>query len=125
MVIVSFFVIIAEIIFLLVNNVLLGLIAKTKTKLDDEILKALHGPIRLFIVLIGLSIALHTLAFSNEQFKLIDEIFAVLTIFVGAYFVLRILQGFSNWYMMEVAPKTESPIDDQLVHFSAAYSKFS
>lgn len=115
--IVLFFAILAEVIFYLINSVLPGITAKTKTKLDDEILKALRGPIRLFIVLIGLSIALHTLALSNEQFKIIDQVFAVLTIFVGAYFVLRILKGFSNWYMMEVAPKTATPIDDQLVPF--------
>lgn len=115
--IILFFAVLAEIIFYLVYNVLPAVTARTKTKLDDELLKALRGPIRFFIVLIGLSLALHTLAFNYEQFKLVDEFFSVLAIFVGAYFVVKIIEGFAHWYMLEVAPTTVSPIDDQLVPF--------
>jgi MscS family membrane protein len=115
--IVLLFAVIAEVVYHFVYNVLPRVTARTKTKLDDEILKALQGPIRLLVIIIGLSLALHTIAFSYEQFKLIDQFFTVLAIFIGAYFVVKIIEAFSRWYMMEVAPKTLSPIDDQLVPF--------
>lgn len=117
LIIVLFFAVLAELVYHLVYNVLPKMTARTKTKLDDELLKALQGPIRLLVIIIGLSLALHTIAFSYEQFKLIDQFFAVLAIFIGAYFVVKIIEAFSRWYMMEVAPKTLSPIDDQLVPF--------
>ncbi|MEM2925687.1 MAG: mechanosensitive ion channel, partial [Methanocellales archaeon] len=117
LIIVLFFAVLAEVIYHLVYNVLPRVTARTRTKLDDELLKALQGPIRLLIIIIGLSLALHTIAFSYEQFKLIDQFFTVLAIFIGAYFVVKIIEGFARWYMMEVAPKTVSPIDDQLVPF--------
>ncbi len=101
--IVLIFIILAEVVFYLVYSVLPRVTARTKTKLDDELLKALQGPIRLFVILIGVSLALHTLVFSYEQFQIIDQFFSVLTIFVGAYFVLKIIEGFAQWYMMEVA----------------------
>jgi len=93
--------------------------ARTETRLDDVLLKAAEKPAGWLVLVIGIIATLHTLQPSAETWPvivLIDQAGRAASIIVGTWFLLRLLQGMSTYFIAR-ARKTESPLDDQLVPF--------
>jgi MscS family membrane protein len=94
------------------------LVAGTRSSLDDEVLKAIRGPIRLLIILIGLYFSLKTLDhLSSSIVNVLDTLATVVLILVAAYFVSNLVNALLRWYSRDVAPHTGSQLDDQLIPF--------
>jgi MscS family membrane protein len=94
------------------------LVTSTKSSLDDEVLKAIRGPIRLLIVLIGLYLALKTLdRLSSSIIETLDMLATIILILVAAYFVSNLVKAGLRWYSRDVAPRTGSDLDDHLIPF--------
>ncbi len=91
--------------------------AKTQTTLDDELVKALQRPIKLLVLLTGLGLAVHSLEFGALYFETFDKIVIILYILLGAYLVSNVIHGLIQWYSNDIAPKTKSKLDDQLMPF--------
>ncbi len=94
------------------------LVTNTKSSLDDEVLKAIRGPIRLLIIIIGLYLALKTL--DNLSLGIIgslDMLATIILILVAAYFVSNLVKAGLHWYSRDVAPHTGSDLDDHLIPF--------
>jgi MscS family membrane protein len=91
--------------------------AKTQTTLDDELVKALQGPIKILIILTGLALAVHSLEFGTLYFEPFDIIVTILYILLGAYLVSNVVHALIQWYSNDIAPKTKSRLDDQLMPF--------
>ncbi len=91
--------------------------AKTQTTLDDELVKALRRPVNLLVLLTGFALAIHSLEFNVVDFGLIDMVLTILYIMLGAYLVSNIIHGLIQWYSNDIAPKTQSKLDDQLMPF--------
>src|SRR5271157_624112 len=99
-------------------NIAPHLVSKTNTTLDDEILKAINGPLQVFIVACGIYLAFATL--NNLPGLLSDNLILILTIvliFIAAYLVSNLTGAFINWYKNNIAPRTESDLDDVLMPF--------
>jgi len=72
---------------------------KTKTQLDDIVLKAVKTPILLAFVLAGISIALsYVPAMPVELLQYLPTIFAILIILIVTMAVSRALRGILNYY---------------------------
>jgi MscS family membrane protein len=113
-----FFLVLSELAKYFVIYVAPRLVSGTKTSLDDEILRAIRGPIRLLIILIGVYFAFKTLDnLSSGIIELLDIMATVVLILVGAYFVSNLVKAMLRWYQKDVAPHTGSQLDDQLVPF--------
>ncbi len=70
------------------------LVAGTRSSLDDEVLKAIRGPIRVLIILIGLYFALKTLDnLSSSIVDVLDTLATVVLILVAAYFVSNLVNA--------------------------------
>ncbi|MBU0585899.1 mechanosensitive ion channel family protein [Candidatus Micrarchaeota archaeon] len=96
---------------------LIGKVSKhTKTNLDDKLLECMRDPIRLLIVIsatfISLSIAYSTFLLSGYS---IISIYSIVLIFVGAFAVDRVMRVLIKWYKTDIAPKTSSNLDDELL----------
>lgn len=94
------------------------LVSKTQTSLDDYLLKAVNGPLQVFIIAVGIYLACATL--SNLPGLLSDNLAVMLTIalvYIAAYIVWNVTAALINWYKTDVAPKTESELDDVLMPF--------
>lgn len=94
------------------------LVTNTKSSLDDEVLKAIRGPIRVLIILIGLYLALKTLDnLSLSIIETLDMLATIILILVSAYFLSNLINAALNWYSRDVAPHTDSQLDDHLIPF--------
>lgn len=92
--------------------------SKTSTTLDDEILKAINGPLQVFILALGIYVACATL---SEMPGLISNnlliLLTIALIFIAAYLVSNLAGALISWYQNDIAPRTESDIDDSLMPF--------
>lgn len=109
------FIVLSKLIYFFLKKVVTRWTKKTKTTLDDEILKAIEKPIYICTIFAGLYFALmHVSAFA-KYFSEIQRIFVVLYILFGAFFVITIVNAVFRWYMHEVALKTETKFDEQFL----------
>ncbi len=71
---------------------------KTKTKLDDEILRNTKKPIYFFVLLFGFYISLKQLSILEPYSNEITIIFTILEIFLISFIITRIINVFVAWY---------------------------
>ncbi len=71
---------------------------KTKTTLDDEILKSIKKPIYFFIILIGLYYALDVISSLKPYSNTIDLLFSIIEILLAASITTRIINVIVTWY---------------------------
>lgn len=99
----------------ILEKFIVKLVKKTKTRLDDEILKVIKLPLFLIILLIGIYFALMELTVLSKYYSLIQKIFAVVFILIAALFLTRIVNVVIRWYTAEFALKTETKFDEQFL----------
>ncbi len=101
-----------------VTGVAPRLVSKTQSTLDDEILKAVKGPIQILVIAIGVYLACKTLnGLSLDIISILDTLASIALILIGAYFVANLISALIKWYVTDVAPKTGSDLDDHLMPF--------
>lgn len=94
------------------------LVSKTNTTLDDEIVKAVNGPLQVLVVVIGAYLAIGTLELLSGSFNFwLDRLLLVAVIFIAAYLAANLVNALLNWYKHDIAPTTESDFDDVVVPF--------
>lgn len=71
---------------------------KTKTTLDDEIIKNVKKPIYFFVILVGFLYAIDQLEFLDTYNLFINEIFLIAEVFLVAFIVTRIINVLVSWY---------------------------
>ena len=71
---------------------------KTKTDLDDEILKNIKKPIYILVLFFGLFFAVENLSIAADYLGLVETIFLLLEIFLIAYIFTRITNVLFAWY---------------------------
>jgi small-conductance mechanosensitive channel len=94
------------------------LVGQTRTKLDDAILDAIRPPTFWLLILVALRVAVGRLGFVPQAWdERITDTFFVLYLVVGFIFAWRLIYNFFVWYGKEMALRTESPLDEQLMPF--------
>jgi small-conductance mechanosensitive channel len=93
-----FFIIIGYIVYHIFERYLVGLAHKTKTKLDDEILKNIKKPIYLFVFIFGARYALEFLSILQDYTDLINTIFYLAEVFLIAFIITRVINVVLAWY---------------------------
>ncbi len=94
---------------------------QSKTTLDTVLFKAAEKPANGFILLLGMLLAVHILSPTENMLPLVrftDQMARVAIIFVGVWFLWRLLDGLTI-YFGEQASHTETTLDDQLIPFIA------
>jgi small-conductance mechanosensitive channel len=71
---------------------------KTKTKLDDEILKNIKKPIYFFVILIGAYYALNNFTILNQYSTELAIIFTIAEILLVTFIVTRVVNVMFAWY---------------------------
>lgn len=93
----------------------------TKTELDDLLFAKSHKLIYLLIFIFGLSFLFDYLEILTKEylgvklFEIIDGIIYALGVFIVAQFIIRILSTLFYWYKQNIAAKTETMVDDELI----------
>jgi len=70
---------------------------KTKTKIDDEILRNIKIPILLLATLLGAFYALNSLSFLNPYSHILEVIFAVAQVLIVTFIITRVLNVLAKW----------------------------
>ncbi len=77
---------------------------RTKNTLDDAVMGALHRPVSLSILLVGLYLALQALRiWSDSQRQVLSNVAAAVAVVVLVYAGLRVFNAACQWYVEEMA----------------------
>ena len=87
---------------------------KTKTKLDDEILKNIKAPVALFIILVGLYYSLGSLSFLEPYSEAVSELFNVAEILLVTFVIIRVVNILISWYG-EKGKERKRPVSEHLL----------
>lgn len=98
------------------QNVARKLTSKTKTKLDDLILDMIEEPIVVILTVLGFGIAFNTLTFESERIATFigHAMTAAITLSI-AWLLARLIDSLIQEYLVPLAERTESDLDDQLL----------
>ncbi len=92
------------------------LVGKTRTDLDDALLETIRPTIYLAAIVIALRYALARLRFFTWNDR-VDDAFFIMYFIVGFVFFWLLLSKLFQWYGKELAPSTETKLDEQLIPF--------
>jgi MscS family membrane protein len=108
----------ARIMVIFIDRIVLRLIGRTKTTLDDLIISAIRTPLFLLILLLGAQLGLHQLTFLDDAWRRVFQgVLFVAFVLVGYVLLYRLINNFLIWYGKTLARRTETTIDEQMVPF--------
>jgi MscS family membrane protein len=91
---------------------------RTRSSLDDVILEAIRAPLYGLIVIVALRVTVDRLDFLSEAWEVrLGNLFFVLYLAIGFAFAWRLVHGLFVWYGKEIASRTETNLDEQVVPF--------
>ena len=102
------FIIIGWIVYHIFNRYFTRWAEKTKTKLDDEILRNIKKPIYFFVVLIGIYSALEVLTILDKYSEALSFIFTIAEILLATFIVTRVVNIVIAWYAEKKSKKEMS-----------------
>jgi small-conductance mechanosensitive channel len=109
--------IVAKLIHFLIRWMGKSVATRTRTELDDVIIKAIEKPIYYAVLLIGFYIAAHRLALDPEirgsTLRIIDSVIFTLAVIVGASILWRVSNAVIQWYTHNIAVRTSTRFDDE------------
>jgi len=88
---------------------------KTKTDLDEKVLKIISGPFFVILILYGLLISLSQLDLSSRLIEILDIAYRAVSIVVIAYIILKVFRNVLVVYLKMVSKRTETQADDVLL----------
>jgi len=104
----------------LLGRVLRKLLGERGRMISRTIVRPVRGLLTLLAVLISLNIAILRLdiSFISQQSVEIENVFFVLYMLTGFLIAWRLIGSVAAWYAADIAPRTESKLDDQVVPFA-------
>lgn len=90
--------------------------ARTKTDFDDMLLARMRAPAKLFVAFTSIFLSL-SITYPDLQVAGAgpSSLYAVSLMIVGAFALDRLVSASLGWYKKEIAPKTGSKMDDEMV----------
>lgn len=108
-------IVIALVIAFIIDPIVHRFTRKTKTELDDRLLKIIHGPLFAIIVLYGIVNSLEILNIPIDIIATIELIYSISMVIIIVWLAYRIYDNILIYYAKSFAKKTEMEIDDVLV----------
>lgn len=109
------FYIFARLVYWVSGNIVKKLTSQTKTQLDDLLVDLLEKPIVLGITITGLWYGIHWLSFPEQIDDWVNKGFFLVIALVITWVIARIVDALIREYLLPLAEKTESDVDDQLI----------
>ncbi len=102
----------------LLDRVFVRIIRHTPTSFDDSILDAIRVPLFWFIMFIALQVALNRLSFLPPDWReRRADILFVLHLLIVYMLAHKLIGNLMRWYQLEMARRTASPVDEQIIPF--------
>ena len=117
------FYVLSKLVVLISQKIILRLTKKTKTDIDDLIVKRTNKPISIILLLIGFRLALVPLGIKQNILDVIEHITSSMIIVVITYVAIVVFDIIIDSWGRRVVEKTKSTIDDQLIPVFHRFSK--
>lgn len=102
----------------LLNQVVIRLIKRTRTTLDDAVLSAIQLPLYWLGIIAAFQISLERLNFLPESWgNVLNNIFYGLYLVIGLIFAWRLIQNIFSWYGSDQDAPGENSLSEQLIPF--------
>jgi MscS family membrane protein len=111
----SLFVISANVISLIIHKFVKGLVKRSKSKLDDILLCSFERPLFIFLILVGLYFAWNYLSFDGRINEIFNRALSTLVIIDGFYFLITFVDAFIVHYIKPLTDKTKTKLDETLL----------
>lgn len=93
-------------------------VQRTETTLDDALLDAVRKPVYWLAVAFSMQAAVNRLDFIPVTWEgALEHLFFGLYLVIGFTFAWRLVGNIFNWYAQEIAIRTETQLDEQLMPF--------
>ncbi|MEM7345991.1 MAG: mechanosensitive ion channel family protein [Chloroflexota bacterium] len=109
-------IIISRIVYWLFNRWFRVLAKRTKTTLDDVILKTLNAPVAVTIIIVGFWLSFNTLTMIPSLRMLLNRAFYFTIALTVVWFITRLYDIVHKVYLVPLARKSTSDFNDQLIH---------
>lgn len=100
-----------------------SLAVKTRNKFDDIVVEVLSTPLIWLFILIGIYFGLRFLSIESSALASVDFIISSVAILFIAWIFWRLVDSIIKFYLMPLARKTATQLDDQLISFSRNVAK--
>jgi len=100
---------------IILKQVLKPLAKKTKTKIDDLIIKSLSSIIFYIILLVGLKVGLQNFELRENVQTIFDSLINTLLILTVSLLLLKIINNFAQQWMREWKFRTKTTADERLI----------
>lgn len=108
-------VVVGKVVYWIFKNVFRRLTAKTKTRFDDIVLDMIEEPIVVIITVAGFWYALKGLEFSEEFYEGLGHAMQAAIILAVAWMLSRLVDSLVREYLVPLAEKSETDLDDQIL----------
>jgi len=88
---------------------------KTKTTLDDEIIKNVKTPVYLFVIIVGFYYAINQLTVLNPYEEIIGLIFLIAEVFLVAFIITRFINILLSWYAELIVKRGKKPVSSNIL----------
>ncbi|MBI2653073.1 mechanosensitive ion channel family protein [Candidatus Woesearchaeota archaeon] len=105
------------------RKIILKLTRKTKTEVDDLVVRKTNKPVSIILLLIGFRLALFPLGIRQNILDLIQNAITSLIIIIITYIAIVIFGIFIDNWAKKVAERTKSLVDDQLIPLFHRFSR--
>ncbi|MEM7353954.1 MAG: mechanosensitive ion channel family protein [Acidobacteriota bacterium] len=107
------------------QNVARRLTAKTQTKLDDIILDMIEEPIVVIVTVLGFWAAVNTLTLSDRVTEFFGNAMQAAITLSVAWLLARLIDSLIQEYLVPLAEKSETDLDDQLLPIARKGAKLA
>ena len=108
-------IVLGKIVYWIFGNVARRFTAKTKTSLDDIILDMIEEPVVLVLTIFGIWYGLSRLELPETAHTWIGHALTAATILTAAWLLARLADSLFKQYLVPMASRTETDLDDQLL----------
>lgn len=117
------FYLLSQLVVLVSRNIILKLTKRTKTEIDDLIIKRTNKPISLILLLIGIRLALLPLELRHNILDVLENIIVSFIMLIITYIVIVVTDIVIDNWAKKAAEKTKSTVDEQLIPVVHRFSR--
>jgi len=88
---------------------------KTKTSVDDEIIRNVKKPVYFFVVLLGFYYGIDQLSILDVYQVIIGQIFVVAEVFLVAFIITRVINVLISWYAEKTVKQRRREVNNKIV----------
>ena len=110
----AFAIVVGWVVYFIFERYFTGWAEKTKTKLDDAILRNIKAPVYFSVILVGVYYGLNSLTFLKPYSELLTAIFTLAEVLLVTFIVTRVVNVLVSWYAEDSAVRGKKRSDHLL-----------